>query len=72
MSLNTLFKITAYTGNSIWSDHVIFRNIYMYICLHMHAITINIRKGHGFERGAGRNILEYLEGKKGRRNVIIV
>lgn len=48
------FLIKTFKSNIIWTDHVVFRNIYT--SLYMHAITINARKSHEFGSSTGKGI----------------
>lgn len=58
----------THLSNTIQTEKVIFRNIYVCTNTYMHAITISENKKTEFER-VGRDIWKGLEGEKGGRNV---
>ena len=43
-----------HTSNIIQTEHIIFRNIFVYTYSYMHITTISEKRGHEFEREQGR------------------
>lgn len=52
-----------HTSNIVWTQEVIFRNIYVYTCTHMKAITVSEKGGHKVGRALEVSMGGF-EGKK--------
>lgn len=52
-----------HTNNTIWDQQIIFWNMYVYTNAHIHAITIDLKRGHKFE-GVQEGHMGMLGGKK--------
>lgn len=54
-----------HAGNIIWTEHLIFRNIYVYSKTYMHTIIIDKKEAMNLKGSWGR-IYERLGEKRGR------
>lgn len=52
-----------HTSNIVWTQEVIFRNIYVYTCAHMKEIAVSENGGHKVERELEESMGGF-EGKK--------